>query len=157
MCEASPLFREQEGLMSDRVQGNWQTDGHTYQRMELTTGTPRRRSWTLADKARIVAESNSGDRPVAEVALRHGIHRNQIYNWRRELAEAAGAEVADDSTFVPVRVAPPEPQASATRSGQDIDETFAVEVEFAGATVRVRDGADGDLVRTVLAALSVPR
>ena len=64
--------------MSDRVQGNWQTDGHTYRRMELTTGTPRRRSWTLAEKARIVAESYSGDRPVAEVALRHSIHRNQI-------------------------------------------------------------------------------
>jgi len=125
--------------------------------MELTTGTPRRRSWTLADKARIVAESLSGDRPASEVALRHGIHRNQIYNWRRELAEAAGAEAADGSPFVPVRVAPPEPEASAAEPGRPVDDTFAVEVEFAGATVRVRDGADGDLVRTVLAALSAPR
>ena len=143
--------------MSDRVQGNWQTDGHAYRRMELTTGTPRRRSWTLADKARIVAESLSGDRPASEVALKHGIHRNQIYNWRRELAEAAGAEAADGSPFVPVRVAPPEPEASAAEPGRPVDDTFAVEVEFAGATVRVRDGADGDLVRTVLAALSAPR
>ena len=143
--------------MSDRVQGNWQTDGHTYQRMELTTGTPRRRSWTLADKARIVAESFSGDRPASEVALKHGIHRNQIYNWRRELAKAATNEIEDDSPFVPVRVAPPEPETPVAEPGRHVDDTFAVEVEFAGATVRVRDGADGDLVRTVLAALSVPR
>ena len=142
--------------MSDRVQGNWQTDGHTYRRMELTTGAPRRRSWTLADKARIVAESLSGDCPASEVALKHGIHRNQIYNWRRELAEAAGAEAADASPFVPVRVAAPEPEASAAEPARH-DDAFAVEVAFTGATVRVRDGADGDLVRTVLAALSAPR
>ena len=37
--------------MSDGVQRNGQTDGHTYQRMELKTGTPVWRSWTLADKA----------------------------------------------------------------------------------------------------------
>jgi transposase len=125
--------------------------------MELTTGTPRRRSWTMADKARIVAESFSGDCSASDVALKHGIHRNQIYNWRRELAEAAGAEAADGSPFVPVRVAPPEPEASATEPVQHADDTFAVEVQFAGATVRVRDGADGDLVRTVLATLSAPR
>lgn len=54
--------------MNDRVQRNWQTDGHTHRRMKLTTGAPRRRSWTMADKARIVAESYSGERPVSEVA-----------------------------------------------------------------------------------------
>jgi transposase len=125
--------------------------------MELTTGTPRRRSWTLAKKARIVAESYSGDCPVAEVALRHGIHRNQIYNWRRELAKAATNEIEDDSPFVPVRVAPPEPETPVAEPSRHGDDTFAVEVQFAGATVRVRDGADSDLVRTVLATLSAPR
>jgi transposase len=143
--------------MSDRVQGNWQTDGHTYRRMELMTGTPRRRSWTMAEKARIVAESYSGDRPVAELALRHGIHRNQLYNWHRELAEAAEAEVADDSPFVPMRVAPPEPETPVAQPGRHVDDSFAVEVEFAGTTVRVRNAADGDLVRTVLDALSAPQ
>jgi transposase len=143
--------------MSDRVQGNWQTDEHMYRRMELTTGTPRRRSWTLAEKARIVAESYSGDRPVAEVALRHSIHRNQIYNWRRELAEVAGTGNADGGPFVPVRVTPSEPVPPAAEPGRHVDDSFAVEVAFADASVRVRDGADGDLVRTVLAALSAAR
>jgi transposase len=128
-----------------------------YRRMELTTGTPRRRSWSLAEKARIVAESYSGDRPVSEVALRHGIHRNQIYNWRRELAKATTNEIEDNSPFVPVRVTPSEPEPPAAEPGRHVDDSFAVEVEFAGATVRVRDGADGDLVRTVLAALSAAR
>ncbi|WP_200343048.1 hypothetical protein [Rhodovibrio sodomensis] len=37
--------------MSDGVQRNGQADGPTYQRMELATGTSRRRSWTPAGKA----------------------------------------------------------------------------------------------------------
>ena len=104
-----------------------------------------------------MAESFSGERPVSEVALRHGIHRNQIYNWCRELAEAAGAEAADGSPVVPVRVTPSEPETPAAEPVRHVDDSFAVEVEFAGATVRVRNAADGDLVRTVLAALSAAR
>jgi transposase len=158
LCVAFPLDHEQEGLMSDRVQGNWQIDGHTYRRMELTTGSPRRRSWTMADKARIVSESFSGERPVSEVALKHGVHRNQLYNWRRELAAAAGAESEHATPFVPVRVAPPEPESPTDETcRQDDANGYALEIEIGGATVRLRNLADSDLVRTVLAALSAPR
>jgi hypothetical protein len=51
----------------------------------------------------------------------------------------------------------PEPDAFAAEPSRPDDKGFAVEVAFADATVRVRDGADGDLVRTVLAALSAAR
>jgi hypothetical protein len=96
--------------------------------MELTTGTPRRRSWTIADKARIVAESFSGHRPPSELALKHGIHRNRIYNRRRERPEAATSEIKDDSPFVPVQLVSPEPGTSAAGPGQHIHETFSAVV-----------------------------
>jgi transposase-like protein len=71
--------------------------------VEVVTGSPRRRRWGAAEKAAIVAESLAPGAQTSEIALRHGLHRNQLYGWRRECRLAA---VADTGTpgpdFVPV-------------------------------------------------------
>ena len=55
-------------------------------RIELITGTGRRRRWSSDDKARIVVESLEAGANVSEVARRHGLSPQQLFAWRRRLA-----------------------------------------------------------------------
>ena len=61
-------------------------------RIELITGTGRRRRWSDDDKARIVVESLRPGANVSEVARRHGLSPQQLFGWRREarVREPAG-------------------------------------------------------------------
>ena len=52
-------------------------------RIELITGTGRRRRWPCDDKARIVEESLKPDATVSEVARRNGLSPQQLFAWRR--------------------------------------------------------------------------
>jgi transposase len=54
-------------------------------RIEVITGVGGRRHWTSAAKARIVAESYSGELSVSELARRHGLRPQQLFGWRREV------------------------------------------------------------------------
>jgi hypothetical protein len=57
---------------------NLPIDGHSFRRVEVLTGTPRRRRWSAAEKAAIVAESLAPGVVMSAVALRYGLHRNQL-------------------------------------------------------------------------------
>ena len=50
-------------------------------RVEVFTGTARRRRWNAETKARIVAESYSTS--VGEAADRYGVAKTQLFSWRR--------------------------------------------------------------------------
>src|ERR671938_1771425 len=52
-------------------------------RIELFTGTGRRRSWSANEKAAIVAESYEPGESVCAVARRHGLTPQQLFTWRR--------------------------------------------------------------------------
>src|SRR5215813_2138781 len=56
----------------DRVPSNLPIDGHSFRRVEVLTGTPRRRRWSAAEKAAIVAESQA---PGAQTWLNRPIAR----------------------------------------------------------------------------------
>src|SRR6185369_289768 len=82
---------------------NLPIDGQSFRRVEVLTGTQRRRRWSDADKAAIVAESLVPGAVASTIALRHGLHRNQLYAWRRELRSAAVADTGIPlPDFVPV-------------------------------------------------------
>ncbi|WP_244593350.1 IS66-like element accessory protein TnpA [Rhodoblastus acidophilus] len=108
----------------------------------MITGARRRRDWSDAEKARIVAESFSPDTSVSDVARRNGVSRGLLTVWRREARTAiaegslfARVEVEDASAGSPPRelgMAPAEPDARPER----------IEVAIAGATVLVPAGAD---------------
>lgn len=74
-------------------------------RIELITGTGRRRPWSSEDKARIVVESLKPDVSISEVARCHGLSPQQLFAWRREararLQEAGNAAPADHSATNP--------------------------------------------------------
>src|SRR6478736_6525214 len=52
-------------------------------RIEVFTGAGRRRSWSMAEKAAIVAESYGAGDTVCAVARRHGLTPQQLFTWRR--------------------------------------------------------------------------
>jgi transposase len=113
--------------------------------VEVLTGTLRRRQWSDAEKAAIVAESLAPGAVTSEIALRHGLHRNQLYEWRRRFGTGAvgdGGLAASD--FVPVGA---EKEAGCGAR--------AIEIEIGGAIVRVGAGIDmavlGKVVRLLKA------
>ena len=124
---------------------NLPIDGHSFRRVEVLTGTPRRRRWSAAEKAAIVAESLAPGAVASTVALRHGLHRNQLYMWRRELRSGAlanaGAALPD---FVPIV---PESRA--------VSRLAAIEIEIGGVVLRAGTGVDlaflGKIVRLLKA------
>ena len=122
-------------------------------RIEVFTGAGRRRTWSGAAKAKIVAESYAAS--VGEVAARYGLAKNQLFTWRRE-ARAKAAREPGASAFVPVIVgAAPVPAAAhrkrlhrQRRAGEG-----SIELEISGVTVRVERGADANTLAAVIRAL----
>lgn len=46
-----------------------------YQRIELITGTPRRRCWTIEQKLQIIEESVEPGETISSTARRHGVSK----------------------------------------------------------------------------------
>lgn len=84
--------------------------------------TERRRRYSDAEKAAIVAESLRPDVTVTSVARRHGIAKSVIYNWRanRREAEAIAREALE---FIPCG------QFVATSERTSVSEIIAEEPE----------------------------
>ena len=57
-------------------------------RVEVLTGRERRRRWTREEKLAILKEAATSGLRVAEVARRHDVVPQQIYQWRRQLLAA---------------------------------------------------------------------
>jgi len=108
-------------------------------RVEVFTGTHRRRRWSLEEKAVIVAESFQTS--VGEAAGRHGISKAQLFNWRR-----AARDGEDLVSFARVEA---EPQSLAPSFGP----VAPIEILTADILVRVRSGADPSLVSAIVVAL----
>jgi transposase len=132
----------------DRYPSNLPIAEQSYRRIEVLTGTPRRRQWSVEEKARIVAESSAPGVVARSVALRHGVHPNQLYAWRREFRAPGGAaEPALACGFVPVAVCAPAPGRCASRVAG------AVEIEVGGAVLRAAPGVEMDFLSAVLRAM----
>jgi transposase len=127
------------------------------QRIEVITGTGRRRRISRTDKARIVEETLAEGAVVSEVARRHGLTPQQLFTWRRQ-ARRAASEISDHEVaqFVPAIVEAPaklQRQSRAPRSWCRNDGFGDIEVEIGGMTVRVGRGAEAKMVMAVLRAL----
>ena len=64
-------------------------DADSYQRVEVITGLRRRRDWSDAEKARILAESADPEVNISEVARRNGVSRGLLNVWRRKARHAS--------------------------------------------------------------------
>ena len=128
-------------------------DTESYRRIELITGTTRRRRWSDDERARILAESFEPGANVSAVARRHGVNGGLLHTWRRQARTRAREAEADAPLFIPVAIA--------KASGDAVDETprllssrgRMIEIETGGALVRVPTGVDPETLAVVLAAL----
>lgn len=130
----------------------------TVRRLEVITGTGRRRRFSEDDKARIVEETLVAGAVVSEVARRHGLTPQQVFTWRRQARRlAARSAVAIEAQFVPAVVEASLPERAAQRGrkrSRRVDRTSGIiEVEIEGVTVRVGRGAEAKTVAAVLRAL----
>lgn len=140
-------------------------------RIEVFTGTRRRRPWSDEEKARIVAESYGGDGiTVCDVARRNDICPSQLFTWRRRLRQpvestetpmfvpAVIVEAATPAHAVPlpapVSAPPPARRPRRTRRGAV---AAPIEVSMDGISVRIGRGADATLIAAVLDALKAGR
>ena len=72
-------------------------------RLEVIS-TGARRRWTVAEKRRIIAESQTGRRQVSATARRHGLSASQLFTWCRLAREGRLFEGDEATTFAPVLI-----------------------------------------------------
>jgi len=119
----------------------------TLQRVEIITGTGRRRRWSTDAKATIVAESFAPGASVSAVARRHDISPSLLFLWRRQATRSQVAEHGDRGMpvgFVPVAI---------TGRGGPSEEQATIEIEVGAVRIRVRGTVDRQALCEVLAAV----
>jgi transposase len=124
-------------------------------RLEVITGTGRRRQFAEETKARIIEETRAAGAVVSEIARRHGLTPQQLFTWRRQARTAATtADQEKSPQFVPAVVEAALPARPVRRRGRRADLGCGlIEVALDGVTVRVSRGADARTVAVVLRAL----
>jgi transposase len=131
-------------------------------RVEVITGTTRRRTWSAQEKARMVAESVEPGANVSEVARRHGVNRGQLFTWRRQAMRSGSVDDGTNApTFVPVSMAPSEEPGVEQSSSIEIEmgvsvarrSRFWLSRACRSVRIQVRGGVNGAALRTVLLAV----
>jgi transposase len=117
----------------------------TIGRVEVITSVERRRRWSAAEKRRLVAASLEPGASVSTVARQAGIHPSQLWGWRRQL------RAAEPSGFAPVRIAMEAPTVVAGPG------CGTIEIELAGARLRISGAVDPATLAAALSALAQGR
>ena len=120
------------------------------QRIEVITGHERRRHYSDADKARLVAETYEHGQSVHIVARRHGLCSSLLYRWRRSVGDRVGR--GGPLGLIPVQIAAPERQEPAASPAQHVERLVEIALPN-GCTVRVDQHVDARALRRILAAL----
>ena len=125
--------------------------GDTLRRIEVITGTGRRRRWDAETKSGLVAESFEPGCNVSELARRHDLSPSLLFLWRRQAAKNAESKVRGGPAFVPMVVAGDAPAAPV------VTEACVVEVELGDVRIRIKGPVDRSVLREVfLAARTTP-
>jgi transposase len=130
-------------------------------RIEVFTGAGRRRNWSDAEKASIVAESDREGETVSGVARRYGLTPQQLFTWRRLARHAPSAEEVAETPqpaaillFVPGVVEPAEPKPSPPSCrARRRRKASEIELEIGGVEVRIGADADPRAIAVVIRAL----
>jgi transposase len=118
-------------------------------RMEIRTGVGRRRRWAAQEKGRIVAEALNSGIPVAEIARRHDMSSQHLFNWIRAAKEGRLALPADEgAVFVPIVTA-----ATEIREAPNVAASMPIEIGIRNFVVRAVPGIDMRLLIDVLRAV----
>jgi transposase len=125
-------------------------DTKLVRRRAEVTGVVRRRRWRDEEKGRIVAEAIAPGAVIADVARRHDLTPQHLWNWIRAARQGRFVLPGDGmAAFVPVV------SVGSGQSGEPAQEirSAAIEVVIGAVTVRVPTGAEAGDVETVLRAV----
>jgi transposase len=89
-------------------------------------GVERRRRWTDEAKLAILGEVGVNGWTVADVARRHDVARQHIYQWRREMRRKGLWPAAEAPAFLPVEMAAPEGAAATEPRGLSAEVTVTL-------------------------------
>jgi transposase len=119
-------------------------------RQEILTGVERRRRWSQEDKRRILSEVGVEGASVSDVARRHDVTRQHLYQWRRELRRKPLTAV-EHSTLVPVAVSDNLAAVAAiSATGRDADHQRIEIILGNGRILRASTGlSDAVLMRLI--------
>jgi len=131
-------------------------------------GEPARRQHDRSFKASLVEQSLQPGASVAVIARHNGINANLLFKWRRDHGRKAIAAsmstAATPTVLLPVHVEPvtrvgvrsalePAPTAEAVPGSRVAARGGVIEVEIAGALLRLRGAVDEAVLSSVLRAL----
>lgn len=128
---------------------------------DQTRGSSRsRRQHERAFKDELIAQSLVPGASVAAIAMKGGINANLLFKWRREHVKAMTASVPAASTLLPVCVIPEATTPLTAQPNPPVGPTVnrgsspgVLEVEIAGARLRLRGAIDETTLGSVLRAL----
>jgi transposase len=119
---------------------------------------PPPRYWSTEQKRRIIAEAMEPGASVAEVARRHDVNANQVFNWCKKAREVA-ARRASRVEIVPVGIishgvpaCTPEPEPG-PREDHQPQGSGTMEIRLGRVTVTVDASVDEPALCRVLSAL----
>jgi transposase len=128
-----------------------------FRRVELLTGPGRRRTWSAAEKAQVLAETLVPGVRVSDVARRWQLHPQQLFGWRHQAKKpgkaAALREPALTRGSVPAFVPLVSESEGRPATADAVRSQSGIEIELAGAVVRVASGVDSELLTAVLRAV----
>lgn len=108
-------------------------------RQEVLVGVERRRRWSVERKLDVLAEVGVDGATVADVARRHDITRQHLYQWRREMRRKFAAS-QEPPKLLPVELS----------EGDPVDAASAPARQAPLVAIELRNG------RTVRAAADLP-
>jgi transposase len=129
---------------------NISDDTKIVRRRGEVTGVVRRRRWSDEAKGRIVAEAIAPGAVISDVARRHDLVPQHLWNWIKAAREGRFALPGDGvPAFVPVMSLEP---VQTSKPAQDV-RSPAIELVIGAVTVRVPAGAETRDVEAVLRAV----
>jgi transposase len=121
-----------------------------YRRIELITGTARRRRWTAEEKAALVTESLRPGINISDLARRCGVNAGLLQTWRRKARQEA-------AVFIPFQVEGPgegtDAAAAAPPPSPVVPPPGLLEIESGGVRIRFSGPVDAAALRLVLTHL----
>jgi transposase len=140
-------------MSSDRFNSNVdrkvKTEATPIRRIEVITGVERRRQWPDEEKQAIIAESSQDGAVISDVARRHGLRPQQLFNWRNEFRKREARLMCGEApAFAPVMIADDRPAAASAEA--PVSDAPLIEIMLGGVTVRTRGAVDAQVLAAVL-------
>jgi transposase len=124
---------------------------------EMKPGNRKGRpNYPVEFKRQLAAAACEAGVSVSKLSMANGVNANMVFKWRREYRAGLLDDMPDArTTLLPVVLAEASPMAAPTAATARAPATASIGVEiiFADAVVRVHEGVDAALLRTIFQSL----